>query len=62
MKCKYCSCTDTKACHVTRIMNPDNSERYIPCHWVVPGVCSNPYCMEKHIKKTIQIPKRGNKI
>lgn len=35
--CQVCGCTDLEAC-----MTEEG-----PCHWVAPGLCSNPECVAK---------------
>lgn len=39
MKCRFCGCTDERAC-------PGG------CAWVAPGVCSNPECIEGYFEET----------
>lgn len=56
-KCKFCGCTDERACRLpvsltTRGLEfaddaDDLSVNWEPCYWVIPGVCSNPECVEK---------------
>jgi hypothetical protein len=38
MACIICGCTEDKAC-----VDPQTAE---PCHWVAPGLCSNPKCTD----------------
>ena len=54
MKCKFCGCTDDKACMIPVCTAPDGDalERArsmvnLPCEWVIENVCSNPKCVDK---------------
>ncbi len=61
MKCKFCGCTDRKACaipmrygdHPLEADVPINclpgevAEFTTPCHWLTPNICSAPPCVEK---------------
>jgi hypothetical protein len=61
MKCKFCGCSDRKACAIPMTFGdhpldtdvPINclpgelAEFTTPCHWIAPDVCSAPPCVER---------------
>ena len=57
MTCKYCGCSDERACSIPMQYDVENEyilappltlgDFTVPCHWVVPGVCSDPACVDK---------------
>lgn len=61
MKCKFCGCTELRACRIPVLLEDDDrvvpiftpslvddpTIQYIPCSWLIPNVCSAPACVEK---------------
>jgi len=60
MKCRFCGCSDNNACRVPVMSDekepggatiwagdPEQADGYMPCYWVVPGICSAPSCVMK---------------
>lgn len=54
MKCKFCGCTDTRACAIPMVLMDDEpaialsgefAEFTTPCHWISPNICSSPACV-----------------
>jgi len=56
MKCKFCGCTDERACHIPHDAEGNvlfdsisimHSPHFSPCSWLIPNVCTAPACVEK---------------
>lgn len=55
MICKFCGCSDDRACQLPvdidgnalMIADPRLTVGFALCCWVIPGVCSAPECIEK---------------
>ena len=56
-RCRFCECTDDSPCsiqlreddrgvfHLSR--HVEETTLILPCDWFMPGICTNPFCMEK---------------
>jgi hypothetical protein len=55
MKCKFCGCTDEKACaiaidvagQITNAAPGSYNVAYRPCEWIAENICSAPACVDK---------------
>ena len=56
MKCKFCGCTDEKACAIPIVfakagprlaLDAELAEFVLPCDWLTENVCSAPACVDK---------------
>jgi hypothetical protein len=56
MKCKFCGCTEKRACQIP--MRVEDGQPMIalagqvstftqPCEWIAESICSNPACVEQ---------------
>lgn len=61
--CKFCGCTEHKACRLVLVTAPDLDSyllppgvalvpsdaetSIVPCQWILRDVCSNPACVDK---------------
>lgn len=62
-ECKFCHCTERRACRLVAVMlpgvdpyilppgialvPPGADAQIVPCEWAFPGICSNPACVER---------------
>lgn len=58
MKCKFCGCTDARACAIPMVLTGEDEQPSIavagqlaqftvPCEWIAPRVCSAPACVDQ---------------
>lgn len=60
MNCKFCGCTDERACQVPIVFDehepggvvvwggdPKKADGFMPCWWIEAEVCSNPACVTR---------------
>lgn len=62
MKCKFCGCTDRRACRIPMMNLEDDdivgrstalplptqvAEFWTTCHWSAPNICSAPACIDE---------------
>jgi len=45
--CRFCGCTEKHGC----VLSTSCYGAEV-CHWIAPGVCSNPECVEKAYAET----------
>lgn len=61
-RCRFCGCTEDAPCSIA--IRKDRAGNYLlafdqkmtaliaPCWWYIPGVCSNPGCVEKLLQES----------
>lgn len=59
MKCRFCGCTEKRACQIPMTFIAEDSAKpaiampgqvslfTLSCDWLIPNVCTHPLCVEK---------------